>query len=214
MIGWTIRALLGLPFREVVEQETVLMVVRVFSLLGLLYLGAAYHHRLLRAAYGAVGLLLAAWLVYIFFVQQWAGLRAVQWYALPAGLYLLTIAYLEWQRDHRSLARSIDYAATFLMLGSLFWQTWVFGWGFFLLLIAEGLLAMWWGSARRLRRFLYAGMVGVVLATLGQLLNALRSVNQWLVFGLIGLLLVVAAIAVERKLEELKVWQDSLESWE
>jgi hypothetical protein len=53
-----------------------------------------------------------------------------------------------------------------------------------------------------------------VLATLGQLLNALRSVNQWLVFGLIGLLLVVAAIAVERKLEDLKAWQDSLEAWE
>jgi hypothetical protein len=100
------------------------------------------------------------------------------------------------------------------MLGSLFWQTWVFGWWFFLLLMIEGLLAMWYGSARRLRRFLYTGMVGVVLATLGQLLNALRSVNQWLVFGLIGLLLVVAAIAVERKLEDLKAWQDSLEAWE
>ena len=106
------------------------------------------------------------------------------------------------------------YAAMVLLLGSLFWQTLILGWAYFVLLVGEGLLSMWWGSARRLRRFLYAGMLGVVLATLGQLINALSSINQWFVFGLIGLLLVAAAIMVERKLEELKAWRDVLESWE
>jgi hypothetical protein len=57
-------------------------------------------------------------------------------------------------------------------------------------------------------------MSGVVLAGLGQLLNALQEVNQWITFGLIGLLLVALAIVVERRLETLKAWQQILESWE
>ena len=70
------------------------------------------------------------------------------------------------------------------------------------------------GSARRLRRFFYAGMAGVILAALGQLLNALQEVNQWITFGLIGLILVLLAIIVERKLEAIKAWQQVLETWE
>ena len=90
----------------------------------------------------------------------------------------------------------------------------LFGWGFALLLGIEGLACMLWGSGRRLRRFLYVGMVAVVLATVGQLINSLWSINQWIVFGLIGLLLVSLAIIVERKLESIKLWQKILDTWE
>ena len=138
----------------------------------------------------------------------------MQWYAIPAGLYLLGIAFIERARGNRNLARWLDYVAIMLMLGSLFWQTLVYGWWFALLLGAEGLAAFWWGSARRLRRFFYAGMSGVVLAALGQLLNALQEVNQWITFGLIGIGLVVMAILVERRLETIKAWQQVLETWE
>jgi FtsH-binding integral membrane protein len=79
---------------------------------------------------------------------------------------------------------------------------------------AEGFAALWWGSARRLRRFLYAGMIGVVLATVAQLINSLQSVNQWIVFGMIGLLVIVVAVLIERKLEEIKAWLEVLETWE
>jgi len=78
----------------------------------------------------------------------------------------------------------------------------------------EGLGAIWWGSARRLRRFFYAGIVGVILATVGQLLNALRHINQWVTFGIVGLLLVSIGLIVERKRESLKIWQDTLDDWE
>ncbi|MCK7481655.1 MAG: hypothetical protein M0C28_34155 [Candidatus Moduliflexus flocculans] len=80
-----------------------------------------------------------------------------------------------------------------LMLGSLFWQTLVFGWQFALLVgRGEGFAAFWWGSARRLEAVSSTrGWSGVVLAGLGQLLNALQEVNQWITFGLIGLLLVI-----------------------
>jgi hypothetical protein len=211
LVGWTIRAILGLPFRQIVELITVQMVVRVLALLGLLYVAASFIHRWLRLGYVAIGMLLVAWMLQAFYVQLWEN---IQWYAIPAGFYLLAIAYLEWQRGNKTLARWLDYAAMLLMLGSLFWQTLLFGWGYALMLGTEGFSAFWWGSARRLRRFLYAGMVAVVLATVGQLINSLRSINQWIVFGLIGLLLVIVAVVIERKLENIKAWQELLESWE
>jgi hypothetical protein len=214
LIGWSIRALLGLPFRYIVDLATVQMVVGVFGFLGLLYVAAAFTHRWLRLGYVAIGMLLTAWMLHVFYIQQWDDLRRVQWYAIPAGLYLLGMAYMEWQRNNKTLARWLDYTAMFLMLGSLFWQTLLFGWGYALLLGGEGLSALFWGSARRLRRFLYAGMVGVILATVGQLINSLRSINQWIVFGIIGLLLVLVAVIVERKLEDIKAWQEILETWE
>jgi hypothetical protein len=211
---WTVRALFGTPFRRLVDLPTVQMVVSVLALLGLLYLAAAFIHRRLRVGYAAIAMLLAAWMLHAFYVQQWDGATNVQWYALPAGLYLLGISFLEWQRGNKDFARWIDYAAVTLMMGSLFWQTLLYGWSFALLLGAEGFAAFWWGSARRLRRFLYAGMMGVVLATLAQLINSLQSINQWLVFGVIGLIVVVAAILIERRIEDVKALRQIFETWE
>jgi hypothetical protein len=214
IVGWSVRALFGLSFRQIVDLETVYMVIWVLSLIGLLYAAAAAVYRRMRLAYLAVGMLLTGWFLYAFFVHAWDNLQELQWYALPAGLYLLGIGFLERQRDHRMLARWLDYAAILLMLGSLFWQTLVFGLWFAMLLVSEGLAAFYWGSARRLRRFFYAGMAGVILSGLGQLLNSLQEVNQWITFGLIGILLVLMALVVERKLEAIKAWQQVLESWE
>jgi hypothetical protein len=171
-------------------------------------------YRRLRLGYLAIGMLLGSWVVYAFYVQEWDNLIRLQWYAIPAGLYLLGVAYLEWGQGNRTLARWLDYVAIVLMFGSLFWQTLVFGWTFALMMGVEGLAAIWWGSARRLRRFFYAGIVGVVLATIGQLLNALQHINQWVTFGIIGLLLVAIGIIVERQRERLKLWQDSMDDWE
>ncbi len=213
-MGWSIQAILGFPFRAAVDITTVQMVVWVLGFLGLLYVLVSFTHRWLRFGYIAIGMLLTAWMLHVFYIQQWDDLRRLQWYTIPVGLYLLGIAYMEWQQGHKTLGRRLDYLAMVLMLGSLFWQTLLFGWGYALLLGTEGLAAFYWGSARRLRRFLYAGMVGVILATLGQLLNSLRSINQWIVFGIIGLLLVMVAIVVERKLEDIKSWKEILESWE
>jgi hypothetical protein len=214
LVTWTARAILGFPIRSIVDIPTAQMIVGVLSLVGLLYVAAAAVYRRMRLGYLAVGMLLAAWLVFAFYIQAWEGPRQVQWYALPAGLYLMGIGYLEWRRGNRGLARWLDYAAMLLLLGSLFWQTLAFGWRYALALGAEGFSAFWWGSARRLRRFFYAGVTGVILATLGQLLNALQAINQWITFGIIGLLLVSIAILVERRLERIKAWQEILETWE
>jgi len=150
-------------------------------------------------------MLLAAWTLHVFYIQRWDGAARVQWYAMPAGAYLLGIAFLEWERGNRNLARWLDYSAVVLMLGSLFWQTLLFGWQYALLLGGEGFAAFWWGALAGCAASSIPD-VGVILATVAQLINSLQSINQWIVFGMIGLLVIVAAVLIERKLEEIKAW--------
>ena len=57
-------------------------------------------------------------------------------------------------------------------------------------------------------------MMGVVLATLAQLINSLQSINQWLLFGVIGLSVVIAAILIERRIEDVKALRQIFETWE
>jgi hypothetical protein len=213
---WTLRALVGLPFRRIVDLATVRMVVSVLALLGLLYVAAAVAYRRRRMGYAAVGMLLTSWMLYAFYVREWSNAARVQWYAVPAGLYLLGISALEWRQGHKPLGRWLDYAALLLMMGSLFWQTLLYGWHYALMLGAEGLATLWWGSARRLRRFLYGGMAGVILATLGQLIHSLQSVLQWIIVSVIvGLALFLLGAFVERHLGQIRdSLQEALETWE
>ncbi|MEW5872127.1 MAG: hypothetical protein AB1894_22890 [Chloroflexota bacterium] len=219
VIVWGARAIFALPVLNPPDLERVGMLVSVLALLGLFYLAAALVERRRWLGYGAVAMLLAAWCL------EWSlvwGQREVQWYAVPAGIYLLGVGYLEWTaggKGSRALARWIDRAAILLLLGSSFWQSLgPEGGRYALLMGVEGLLLLWWGSARRLRRFLYAGVGGVTLDVAGQLIEPLLSANRWIVFGVAGALLIGLAIFIERRLEQVMALsrevRQRLEKWE
>jgi hypothetical protein len=161
--------------------------------------------------------LLCAWSLEWFLVRN---LREVQWYAIPAGLYLLGVGYLEWRQGRKRMARWIDRVALLLLLGSSFYQSLAerYGWPYALLMGAESLFLVWWGSARRQRRFLYFGVVGVVTAVGGQLVKQLFSANAFIAFGVPGLVIMLVVILIERNLERIKqvspeLWKQ-LEEWE
>jgi hypothetical protein len=209
------RALFGLPFGHMVDLPTVRMIIAVLSSLGLLYVTAAVVHRRLWLGYLATGMLLTGWMLYALFIRGWGDLARLQWYATPTVIYLIGISYLEFRNDRRLFARRLDYLAVLLLIGSLLIQVLLLGWRFALLMAVEGLLLLWWGNARRLRRFFYAGMLAVILATVGQLINSLQSVNQWIAFGIIGLSLILAGIIAERKFEDIKASLEKvLDTWE
>jgi hypothetical protein len=211
LISWTVAALFGQ--RQLVETETIWMIIWVLSLNGLFYTAASAAWQRLRVGYFGIALLLAGWFTYAYHVRILDGMRQLQWYALPAGLYLLGISYLEWKRGNHALGRWLDYLAVILMIASLFAQTLEFGPLYAISLGAEGFALWGWGVVRRLRRFFYAGLVGMMLAAIGQLINSLQEINQWIVYGGIGLLLILAALVVERNLERIKAWQED-ETWE
>jgi len=198
------------------------MAIWVLALTGLLYLATALVRRWRLLGYAAVAQLLAAWALWWRFFVEMTGF---QWYAVPAGIYLLGVGWMEWQQGRRTLARWIDRAGMLVWLGTAWLQSLpasggaiADGWPYALLMGAESLLLIWWGSARRQKRFLYVGVVAVVVNVVTQSIEPLLSANRWIVFGIAGLLLVALAVLVERRLEairELSVEvRERLEGWQ
>jgi len=72
-----------------------------------------------------------------------------------------------------------------------------------LLMMGEGLLLVWLGSLRRLRRLLYLGVAGVVTAVTGQLIEPLLALNTFVLL-LLGAALVGLGIALERRLDKVR----------
>jgi hypothetical protein len=107
-------------------------------------------------------------------------------------------------------------------LGTAWWQSlpgvMPDGWPYAVLMGIESLLLIWWGSARRQKRFLYVGAAGIVLNAVTQSIEPLLSANRWVVFGVAGLLLVSLAILVERRLAAIRglslELRERLEGWE
>jgi hypothetical protein len=214
---WLIRAMVGLPALAAADLVIVQTAVLVLAITGLLYLTAALVRTRAWLGYGAIGLLLCAWGLEWFLVWD---LREIQWYAVPAGIYLLVVGFLEYRQGRRLLGRWIDHSALLLLLDSSLYQSLAEenGWTYALIMGAECLALIWWGSARRQRRFLYAGVVGIVTDVVGQLIEPLLSANRWLVFGGVGLFVLTVAILVERSLETVQrvsqEWRERLEEWE
>ena len=192
---------LGRPVVLAAFAPQLRMAMWVLALSGLLYLATSVVRRQVLIGYGAVALLLAAWALWWRF---FLGLAEFQWYAVPAGFYLFAAGWLEARRGHSTLARWIDRVGMLTWLGTAWWQSLPGvhgeGWRYALLMGVEGLLLLWWGSARRQKRFLYAGALAVVLDAVTQSIEPLLSANRWIVFGLAGLLLVGIAVLVERRL--------------
>jgi hypothetical protein len=219
VVGLLVRTLLGRTVSFVDYAARVQMVMWVLAITGLLYLATAVVRRWYVLGYGAVALLLAAWGLWWRFFMDMVGF---QWYAVPAGLYLLGVGWMEWRQRRKALARWIDRAGMLVWLGTAWWQSLPgvmdSGWFYALLMGAEALLLVWWGSARRQKRFLYVGAAAVVLTAVTQAVEPLLSANRWIVFGIAGALLVSIAILVERnlnKIRELSVeMQGRLEGWE
>jgi hypothetical protein len=214
-----VRALLGMPLLDAETTRQVQMIVGVLAVQGIFYLTVGLVERLRWLAYGAVAFLLGAWSL------EWLliwGQREVQWYVVPTGVYLLIVSYIEWKvggETGKALARWLDRVALLLLLGSAFWQSLGDTGGWYALLMGiESLLIIWWGSARRMRRFLYIGVVGMTLDIFGQLIDPLLSVNRWIVFGAGGAILVTLAILIERRLETVVKMsvevRKRLEEWE
>ena len=193
-----VRAMVQQPVILPADIPQLLMVVRVLGILGLLYLFAAIVARNRLIAYGALASLLGSWGVWLLLLQ---GQRELQLYAIPAGIYLLFIGWLEWRYGNRRLSAWVDRVALLLLLGSSFWQSFGENGSLYAgIMLLEGLLLVWWGSFRRLRRLLYAGVMGVILAVTGQLLEPLLALDSWVLL-LLGMGLLMLGVALQQRLE-------------
>jgi hypothetical protein len=207
--------LTGQTFLTASAEAVVTTAVVTYGLTGLLFLATALAEKRPRLSYGALLLLLLSWASYMLMLNQQNNL---QLYALPTSLYLLAIGWLEWRYGNQRLAIWVDYVGFLLLLGSVFYQS--FGDGgrlYALLMVGEGLLLVWAGSWRRLRRYLYAGITAVVLGVGSQMINPILDLNAFVLLAL-GLLLVIIGIGLERRLEAVralaKKFRLNLEQWD
>lgn len=197
------------------ETAVAYTLVRTFALLGLFYLTAALVERRYRFSYFALLLLFASWSTWLLLIQE---AQEIQLYAIPAGFYLLGMSWLEWARGNKTIARWLDWVGVIILFGSAFWQSFgANGEIYAFIMIVEGLLIGWLGSARRLRRLLYMGVFGVVTAVIGQLIEPLFALNTFVLL-LLGVGVVGLAIALERRLDKVREFSHELrakmEHWE
>ncbi len=134
-------------------------------------------------------------------------LREVQLYVVPVGIYLfaLAVGIRTFQRQV-SVARLVDSVAVCLLLGVTFVQAGgsVQNVGYVMLLGIEALLVLAYGTLARLRVPFIGGVAGFVIAVLWMVAYAASMLNQWLVLGLLGILMLLAYVLLERQQEQLR----------
>jgi hypothetical protein len=184
---------------------------------GGLYLAVAYRRRYLWLGYLGLSMLLAAWSLALAFQN----VRQPQFYAIPAAIYFTIIGYLEGRRGNRVFGLILEgFGLAVLLVTSFIQSLGGSGFWYFLLLLVESLLVIWWGAVRHQRLAFFTGIGFSVLNVIAQIVNLVRiyQVNRWFIILGVGLLLVLLAVFIERRREQLVVeakgWQDTLATWQ
>jgi hypothetical protein len=185
---------------------------------GALYLAIAYRGRYIRLSYLGMALLELAWVLVLFD----RGIRQPQWYAIPAGLYFTIVGYLERHRGRRLFATLVESFGLTVLLITSFIQSisGIEGFPYFVLLLVEGLIVIWWGASQRRKVPFFIGLGSSTINVVSQVIVLINvyQVERWILILGVGLLLVSAAVFVERKREQIiaqaQVWLEDLEKWE
>jgi hypothetical protein len=207
-------AVLGtLPFA--ISYTTACAAALAFA--GALYLAFAYRDRRYWLGYLGTGMLLLAWVMVL--VMQ--DVRQPQLYAIPFGLYLAGIGYLERRQGRVMFGNIVECTGFCVMLLTSFVQSLgAGGFVYFLLLMGESLAIFWWGAAQHCKAPLFIGIGGSVINVVAQIIVLVNiyQVSRWFVTLGVGLVLVVMGIFVERKRESIlrqaKEWRVTIEAWD
>jgi hypothetical protein len=185
---------------------------------GALYVTMAYRGRQYMLGYIGMALLELAWAILLFMND----ISQPQFYAIPAGLYFMAMGYLELRRNRRRYGVAVDILGLSVLLVTSFAQSLngAQGFPYFVLLLLEGLLVIWWGALQKRKIPFFAGIAASALNILAQVivLISVYDINRWLVAFGVGLLIMGIAIYIERGREQLRgysrEWSESLEKWE
>jgi hypothetical protein len=197
-------------------QSTAIAITMGFA--GALYLTLALRIRAYPLGYLGMGLLLASWSIFLFI----RNVDQPQFYALPAGLYFAAVGFFERRNRPGRFAILIESFGLAVLLVTSYTQSLngSAGLPYFLILLVESLLVVWWGAARRYRVPFIIGLVASVVNIISQAVVLVRvnNVNQWIVTFGVGLILVSLGLFVERRREKLLAqaheFRDMLESWD
>jgi hypothetical protein len=185
---------------------------------GALYVAIAYRGRRYQLGYLGMALLEIAWVMALYMRD----VNQPQWYAIPGGLYFMGLAYLEWQRSRSKYAIGIELLGLGILLITSFMQSLngAQGFPYFVLLMAESLLIVWWGALQKRKIPFFAGIGFNALNIVAQVIVLVNvyNISIWLVGLGTGLIIMAIAIFVELRREQLRTrtreWGETLEKWE
>ena len=173
-----------------------------------------------RLSYGGVALLLAGYMLQLIHF----GVGQPQAFVLPTGIYLLVVAFLEWQRGTAAGIKGLlELAAVALLLGTTFLQaTGMLADGlnhmaYDLFLLGEGLSVVAAGALLRWRTPFFGGGTAVIAAVALLLADPLRAAASWYLLFLLGAALIGLVVFLEQKRQQIPLWIDDvrlrLETW-
>ncbi|HET9907203.1 MAG TPA: hypothetical protein VFQ23_11195, partial [Anaerolineales bacterium] len=188
---------------------------------GALFITIAYREQQFPLGYLGVALLEVAWGLLLYTNE----IRHPQLYAIPGGLYFLGIAYLEMQRNRRGYALAIELLGLGVLLITSFAQSLneQTGLMYFVLLMIESLLVVWWGVLQKRKVPFFTGIGASAINIAAQVIilisvHDIHRVNRWLVAFGAGILITAIAVIAELKREQLRArsrqLSEMLESWE
>jgi hypothetical protein len=185
---------------------------------GALYVTIAYRGRQYILGYLGMALLEAAWAMLLIMND----VTQPQWYAIPAGIYFIGVAYLESRRERKRYAMGIEILGLGVLLVTSFTQSLngSKGFSYFVLLMAEALLVILWGVYQKRKVPFFTGIVASALNLLAQVivLVSVYNINIWLVALGVGVFIMGIAVLVEFKREQLRArsreLSETLEKWE
>ncbi len=147
-----------------------------------------------------------------------------QAFALPAGAYLLAVAFLEWRRgDSSRLKKRIEQAGISLLLGvSLIQAVGQLGNGhdrylYDLFLFCESLLLFALGAVLRWKRTFLWSINALVIDVLILLADPVKAMNTWYLVGITGVIMIGLVLFAEQRRQQIpgwiNEWRQQIDNW-
>ena len=124
----------------------------------------------------------------IWFGLVWMEVEFGQPYIIPAGLWLLIVAWIERYRRQYEIYVMLSITGLLILLGSAFVQS-LLSSNYALLLLFESLVVLIVGLGGRSRSYVLIGLAGLVINGLAQFLPAFGELPRFIQIGLIGTIL-------------------------
>ena len=203
------------------SRQTLQPLAATLAVSGLTLLAHAFDRRQRLLGYLGVALVEAGYMLQLLFFD----VGQPQAFSLPAGLYLLAIAYLEWRRGAQGrlkgaleagalalmLAVSLPQAVGFMGAGNdrYFYDTF---------LLVQSLALVAGGALLRWKKSFFGGSLALVADVVVLLADPVRATNTWYLVGIIGLGMIGIVVFIERQRQRIPLWVDEwrqrLETWD
>jgi hypothetical protein len=212
-LHWVGACLMILPLAGATYLTQPFLAAATYAIAGITYATDAVFRRNLRLGYLAGG----AFIVGFWYLLRFYNIEELQVYAMPLGLGLLVIGWLERRRGGRLFYLLPTLLGLIILMGSAFYQSFeavIYA----VLLLVESLAAIACGIRFHSRVFVQLGVLALIVNAVAQLGPAYVELPRWIQLGSIGAILLggglVALFRREKLLAARKRLTDEWRLWE